>query len=188
MPLKNKGKSNQEEGFKEGGWFSKMKKKVTKGVKKTFMKPINDMKNAILKPIKNIEDFIRAVLCFALFLKLVFEWFSNTFILLTKYFFAAPLCFGFWVLDSFMRFFQYIIIDVLLNLVLQPSIYIGTSLGYPFVDDFKITGEHKKSLYKNTNVVRWMIKGIDDNLNLKFKIYKGCFQIGGIDPFPKYYS
>jgi len=188
MPRKNKGKSKQEEGFKEGGWFGKIKKKITKGVKNTFMKPINVMKNAILKPIRSIEDLIRAILCFALFLQLVFEWCSKTVIVLTKYFFAAPLCFGFWILDSFMRFFQYIVIDVLLNLVLQPSVYIGKALGYPFINDIKIKGQFRKSLYENTNVVRWMIKGIDDGLNLKFKIYKGCFKIGGIDPFPKYYS
>lgn len=184
MPLKNKSKSNQVEGFKEGGLFGDIKR----GIKKTFMKPINKMKKAILKPIKNIEEFIERVLCFAVFLQLVFNWFSKTFILLTKYFFSAPLCFGFWILDSFMRFSQYIIIDVLLNLVLQPSVYIGKSLGYPFVDDIKFTGERKKSLYENTNLVRWMIKGIDDHINLEFKIHKGCFEIGGIDPFPKFLS
>jgi len=77
MPRKNKGKSKQEEGFKEGGWFGKIKKKITQGVKNTFMKPINVMKNAILKPIMSIEDFIKEILCFALFLQLVFEWCSN---------------------------------------------------------------------------------------------------------------
>ena len=187
MPRKNKGKSKQEEGFKEGGWFGKIKKKITKGVKNTFMKPINVMKNAILKPIRSIEDFIRAILCFALFLQLVFEWCSKTFIMLTKYFFRTPKCFGFWILDSFMRFLQYIVIDVLLNIVLQPSVYIGKALGYPFINDIKIKGQFRKSLYENTNVVRWMIKGID-TINPDFKIYKGCFKIGGIDPFPKYYS
>jgi len=188
MPRKNKGKSKHEEGFKEGGWFGKIKRKITRGIKNTFMKPINALKDSILKPIRNIEDFIRAVLCFALYLQMIFIWCSKTVIVLTKYFFAAPFCFMFWVLDSFMRFVQYIIIDVILNLVLQPAVYVGKALGYPFVDDIKITGENRKSLYENTNLVRLMINGIDDGLNLKVKIYDKCFNIGGIDPFPKYYS
>lgn len=192
MPLKNKGESKQEEGFKEGGWFSKavrkVKRKVTKGVKNTFMKPINDLKNGILKPIRSIEDFIRAVLCFSLYLQMIFIWCSKTIILITKYFFAAPFCFMFWIMDSFMRFLQYIIIDVILNLVLQPAIFIGKALSYPFVDDIKITGDNRKSLYENSNPVRWIIKGIDGSVNLPFKIYDKCFDIGGIDPFPTYYS
>jgi hypothetical protein len=187
MPRKIKGNSNNVEGFKEGGWFSKIKRKVTKSVKKTIMKPIKKMTNKMLKPIKTLEDFIKAVLCFSLYLQLVFMWFSKTFSLLTKYFLKTPKCFVFWVLDSFMRFFQYIIIDVILNLVLQPAVYIGKSLGYPFVEDIKITGDNKKSLYKNTNLVRWLIKGID-SVNTSSNLSNDCFNIGGIDSFPTYYS
>ena len=146
------------------------------------------MTKKITKPITRIEDFIKEILCFALFLQLVFEWCSKTFIMLTKYFFRTPKCFVFWILDSFMRFLQYIVIDVLLNIVLQPSVYIGKALGYPFVNDIKIKGQYRKSLYENTNVVRWIIKGIIDPINPDFKIYIDCFKIGGIDPFPKYYS
>lgn len=175
---------------KVGGFGSMIKnitKKITKGVTDTFMKPINALKNSILKPIRSIEDFIRMVLCVSLYLKLVFEWCSKTIIVITKYFFATPKCFMFWVLDSFMRFLQYIVIDVILNLILQPAIYVGKILGYPFANDIKITGDNRKRLYENTNLVRWMIKGID-KVNASFKISDGCFNIGGIDPFPKYFS
>lgn len=171
-----------------GGMIKNAVRKVTKKITDAFMKPINALKIAILGPIRNIEDFIRTVLCLAVYLKLVFEWCSKTIILLTKYFLAAPFCFMFWIMDSFMRFCQYIIIDVMLNIVLQPAIFIGKALSYPFVDDIKITGDNRKSLYENTNPVRWIIKGIDGSVNLPFKIYDKCFDIGGIEPFPKYYS
>jgi len=183
---KNAVKSAKKKTKGIGGMIKSAVKKVTKKVTDSFMKPINALKNAILGPIRNIEDFIRMVLCLAVYLKLVFEWCSKTIILITKYFFETPKCFMFWILDSLMRFAQYIIIDVLLNLILQPAVYIGKALGYPFVGDIKITGDAKKSLYKNTNLVRWLIKGID-SVNPEFKI-DGCFHIGGIEPFPKYYS
>jgi len=215
MPLKNEGESVQIEDFGKlkkwaksiksgtkklakkaksatkkvggiGAMIKKVKRNITKKLKAAFMKPINALKDTILGPIRNIEGFIRMVLCLAVYLKLVFEWCSKTIILITKYFFETPKCFMFWILDSLMRFAQYIIIDVLLNLILQPAVYIGKALGYPFVGDVKITGDAKKSLYKNTNLVRWLIKGIDI-VNPEFKI-DGCFHIGGIDPFPKYYS
>ena len=171
-----------------GGMIKNAVRKVTKKITDAFMKPINALKIAILGPIRNIEDFIRTVLCLAVYLKLVFEWCSKTVVLITKYFLAAPFCFMFWIMDSFMRFCQYIIIDVMLNIVLQPAIFIGKALSYPFVDDIKITGDNRKSLYENTNPVRWIIKGIDGSVNLPFKIYDKCFDIGGIEPFPKYYS
>ena len=184
--LAKKAKSETKKDGGIGGMIKRAIKKVTKKVTDTFMKPINAFKNAILGPIRNIEDFIRMVLCLAVYLKLVFEWCSKTVVLITKYFFETPKCFVFWILDSVMRFLQYIIIDVILNLILLPAIYIGKALGYPFVGDIKITGDNRKSLYKNTNLVRWLIKGID-SVNPKFKI-DGCFNIGGIEPFPKYYS
>ena len=162
--------------------------KVANAVKKTFLKPINAMKNAIMKPIRSIEDFIRMVLCLALFLQNMFAWFSQTLLTLTKYFLAAPFCFMFWVLDSLVLCVQYIIIDVILNLLLQPAIYIGNMLGYPFVDDIKITGEYKKTLYENTNLLRMMVNCIDNGLDLPFKIHDKCFGIEEIKPFPKYYS
>jgi hypothetical protein len=188
MPREKKDNSNNEEGFKEGGWFSKIKKKVVGTVTNTFMKPINNLKDRILKPIITIEDFIRAVLCFALYLQLIFLWFSKTFTVLAKYFFASPFCFMFWILDSFMRFIQYIIIDIILNLVLQPAVYIGKALNYPFIGDIRISDKNKKSLYVNTNVVRGAINFVDDQLNLPFKIYDKCFNIGIIDSFPTYHS
>jgi len=169
-----------------GAMIKKVTKKITKKVTDTFMKPINALKNFILRPIRNIEDFIRTVLCLAVYLKLVFEWCSKTVVLITKYFFETPKCFVFWILDSFWKFFQYIIIDVILNLILRPAIYIGKALGYPFIGDIKITGDNRERLYKNTNVVGALIKVID-SVNPKFKI-DGCFNIGGIEPFPKYYS
>ena len=184
--LAKKAKSATKKDGGIGGMIKRAIKKVTKKVTDTFMKPINAFKNAILGPIRNIEDFIRMVLCLAVYLKLVFEWCSKTVVLITKYFFETPKCFVFWILDSVMRFLQYIIIDVLLNLILLPAIYIWKALGYPFVGDIKITGDNRKSLYKNTNLVRWLIKGID-SVNPEFKI-DGCFNIGGIEPFPKYYS
>lgn len=189
MPLTTKGKTVQKEGFFNVGKFvKKVTKKVIKGVTDTFMKPIKSLKNSILRPIRSIEDFIRMVLCLSLYLKLVFEWCSKTMITLTKYFLATPRCFIIWVLNSFMLFFQYIFIDVILNLVLQPAVYIGKALGYPFVDKIQFTDENKKILYENTNFIRWGIRMIDRNLNIGWKIEPECFNIGVIAPFPKYYS
>jgi hypothetical protein len=185
MPRKNKGNSKNEEGFTEG-FFGGLLKKVVSSVTDVFLAPINALKDVILGPIRTIEDVLRAILCFALYLQLVFLWCSKTIALLTKYAVVSPFCFMFWILDSFVRFAQYIIIDVILGLVLQPAVYIGKALNYPFVGDIKISSENKKSLYKNTNLLRLMINGIDDNLPIK--IYDKCFNIGGIKPFPKYHS
>ena len=181
MPRKNKVNSNNMEGFKEGGIFSRIKKSVTKSVKKSFMDPIKKMTKGLLKPIRTIEDFIRWVLCFALYLKLVFAWFSKTFTLLSKYFMATPLCFVFWVIDSLVKFIQYLIIDVMMKLVLIPAVYIGKALKYPFVDDIRIAGKNKKILYEKTSA-----RGV--LIYLPFKLYDRCFNIGKIDPFPTYYS
>jgi len=163
-------------------------KKITKAVTDFFMIPINLLKKSILKPFTGINDGIRTIICFAIFLQLVFKWCAETFVLLTKYFFAAPLCFGFWILNSLMLCLQYIIIDVILSVILKPAVYIGNELGYPFVGDIKITRGNKKNLYKNTNLIQIAIKFIDSKLKLPFKIYDKCFDIGGIEPFPKYYS
>ena len=167
---------------------NKVVKKITKAITDFFMIPINLLKKSILKPFTGINDGIRTIICFAIFLQLVFKWCAETFVLLTKYFFAAPLCFGFWILNSLMLCLQYIIIDVILSVILKPAVYIGNELGYPFVGDIKITRDNKKNLYKNTNLIQIAIKFIDSKLKLPFKIYDKCFDIGGIAPFPKYYS
>jgi hypothetical protein len=188
MPRKNKVNSKNEEGFKEGGFFGNIFKKVTRSVTNVFMGPINALKKAILVPIGTLEDFFRTIVCLAVYLQMMFEWVFRSWIIIQAYFFASPFCFMFWILDSFMRFSQYIIIDVILGLVLLPAIYVGKLLNYPFVGNIQITSEFKKALHANTNVIRLMINGIDNNLNLPFKIYDKCFNIGRIQPFPTYHS
>jgi hypothetical protein len=189
MPRTNKVKSNNTEGFKEGwGFLKKVVKSVTKSVTNVFLKPLKALKDKVLKKIRDIEGFIRAILCFALYLQLIFSWCSNTVLTITKYFLATPKCFVIWVLDSLVQFFQYIIIDILLNLVLKPPVYIGKALNHPFVEDIQITSEVRKKLYENTNLVRLSIRMIDSKLDIGWKIQPDCFGIGAIAPFPKYYS
>ena len=89
---KNAVKSAKKKTKGIGGMIKSAVKKVTKKVTDSFMKPINALKNAILGPIRNIEDFIRMVLCLAVYLKLVFEWCSKTIILITKYFKIMSTC------------------------------------------------------------------------------------------------
>ena len=174
---------NNNEGFSEGFGFIKKAIKKTKDV---FMKPFNSFKEFITKPLKTLEDFIRTIICLAVYLELVFNWFSDTFILLSKYIVNAPICFGFWVIDSFVAGLQFIIIDILLRLLFIPAYLIGNFLGYPFTTSISIKGENRKKLYESTNALRLLVKYIDKLLDKN--IYAKCFEIGSIKPFPKYHS
>jgi hypothetical protein len=182
--------SENVEGFSEGifGGVKKLIRKATNGIKNFFLKPINALKNFIMKPFKTLEDFIRAIICLAVYLELVFKWFSETIGIITQYFIKAPICSGFWILNSFVLFLQFIIIDIILNLLFIPSSIIGNYLGYPFTSNIRIDSEVRKTLYDNTNVLILIIKAIDDNLDANFKIHKQCFEIGSIKPFPTYFS
>lgn len=182
--------SENMEGFSEGifGGIKKLIKKATSGIKNFFLKPINALKNFIMKPFKTLEDFIRAIICLAVYLELVFKWFSETIGIITQYVVKAPICFGFWILDSFVLFLQFIIIDIILNLLFIPSTTIGNFLGYPFTNSIRIDGELRNTLYDKTNLLRLMVNAIDNNLDISFKIHKQCFEIGSIKPFPTYFS
>lgn len=189
---KSKKRKNSEnmEGFSEGiiGGIKKLIEKATRGIKNFFLKPINALKNFIMKPFKTLEDFIRTIICLAVYLELVFKWFSETIGIITQYIVKAPICFGFWILNSFVLFLQFIVIDIILNLLFIPSTTIGNFLGYPFTNSIRIDGELRKTLYDKTNVLILIIKAIDNNLDVNFKIYKQCFEIGSIQPFPTYFS
>ena len=182
--------SENMEGFSEGiiGKIKKLIKKATTKVKNEFLKPINALKKFIMKPFETLEDFIRAIICLAVYLELVFKWFSETIGVITQYVVRAPICFGFWILNSFVLFLQFIIIDVILNLLFIPSSIIGNFLGYPFTSSIRIDGEVRKNLYDKTNLLILIIKAIDNNLDVDFKIHKQCFEIGSIKPFPTYFS
>lgn len=189
---KNKKRKHREnmEGFSEGifGEIKKLIRKATNGVKNFFLKPINSLKNFIMTPFKTLEDFIRAIICLAVYLELVFKWFSETIGIITQYFVKAPICLGFWLLDSFVLFLQFIIIDIVLNILFIPSTFIGNFLGYPFTNRIRIDNELRESLYENTNLLRIIVNAIDNNLDIDFKIHKQCFEIGTIKPFPTYFS
>lgn len=189
---KSKKRKNSEnmEGFSEGiiDGIKKLIEKATRGIKNFFLKPINALKNFIMKPFKTLEDFIRTIICLAVYLELVFKWFSETIGIITQYIVKAPICFGFWILNSFVLFLQFIVIDIILNLLFIPSTTIGNFLGYPFTNSIRIDGELRKTLYDKTNVLILIIKAIDNNLDVNFKIYKQCFEIGSIQPFPTYFS
>ena len=182
------------EGFSEGivggikKGIKKLIRKATNKVRNFFLKPINELKKFIKKPFKTLEDFIRAIICLAVYLELVFKWFSETIGIITQYVIKAPICSGFWILNSFVLFLQFIIIDIILNLLFIPSSIIGNYLGYPFTSNIRIDSEVRKTLYDNTNVLILIIKAIDDNLDVNFKIHKQCFEIGSIKPFPTYFS
>ena len=141
-----------------------------------------------MKPFETLEDFIRAIICLAVYLELVFKWFSETIGVITQYVVRAPICFGFWILNSFVLFLQFIIIDVILNLLFIPSSIIGNFLGYQFTSSIRIDGEVRKNLYDKTNLLILIIKAIDNNLDVDFKIHKQCFEIGSIKPFLTYFS
>lgn len=189
---KSKKRKNSEnmEGFSEGiiDGIKKLIEKATRGIKNFFLKPINALKNFIMKPFKTLEDFIRTIICLAVYLELVFKWFSETIGIITQYIVKAPICFGFWILNSFVLFLQFIVIDIILNLLFIPSTTIGNFLGYPFTNSIRIDGELRKTLYDKTNVLILIIKAIDNNLDVSFKIHKQCFEIGSIKPFPTYFS
>jgi hypothetical protein len=186
--------SENVEGFSEGIFggikkgIKKLIRKATNKVRNFFLKPINELKKFIMQPFKTLEDFIRAIICLAVYLELVFKWFSETIGIITQYFIKAPICSGFWILNSFVLFLQFIIIDIILNVLFIPSSIIGNFLGYPFTSNIRIDGEVRKTLYDNTNVLILIIKAIDDNLDVNFKIHKQCFEIGSIKPFPTYFS
>ena len=190
----NKSKKRKQgeniEGFSEGifGGIKKLVRKSTNGIKSFFLKPINALKDFIMKPFKTLEDFIRAIICLAVYLETVFKWFSETIGIITQYVVKAPICFGFWIIDSFVLFIQFIIIDIILNLLFIPSTIIGNFLGYPFTNSIRIDGEVRKTLYDKTNLLRLMVLAIDNNLDIDFKIHKECFGIGSIKPFPTYFS
>lgn len=188
--------SENAEGFSEGIFdrIGKGIKKATKAIKKaskivgdSFLKPLNKFKKSIMGPINSLEDFIRTIICLAVYLELVFKWFSETIGIITQYVIKAPICSGFWILNSFVLFLQFIIIDIILNVLFIPSSIIGNFLGYPFTSNIRIDGEVRKTLYDNTNVLILIIKAIDDNLDANFKIHKQCFEIGSIKPFPTYF-
>jgi|AntAceMinimDraft_11_1070367.scaffolds.fasta_scaffold53535_1 hypothetical protein len=162
------------------GLFSKIYKKA----KKAIMKPINKMVSNLKKKLKinKITAFFVAILCFAEFLQAIFKWTFETIQTITKYALAAPLCFVFWVLNSFIMFLQYIIFDILFELVLMPSLIVGKALGYPLLH-FDYDKEAKAWLYEKTNIFQLIIGFIDNNLKIKFKI-GSCFNIGAIKPFP----
>lgn len=175
------------EGFVEGfGGVKKLIKKVKNKAKDVFMKPFNSFKKIITAPIRTLQDFFTTILCLAVYLESVFKWFSETFILLSKYFANASICFGFWLLDSFVACFQFILIDVILNVLFIPASIIGQMLGYPFITSMRIEGENRKLLYENTNLLRLIVKGIDSMAD--GNLYTKCFEIGSIKPFPTYYS
>ena len=175
------------EGFIEGfGAIKRAIKKAINKVKDTFMKPFNSFKKLITAPIRTLQDFFTTILCLAVYLESVFKWFSDTFIVLSKYFANASICFVFWLLDSFVACFQFILIDVILNILFVPASIIGQMLGYPFIASMRIEGENKKRLYENTNLLRLMVKGIDSMTD--GDLYTKCFEIGSIKPFPTYYS
>src|SRR6056300_1507747 len=94
---KSKKRKNSEnmEGFSEGiiGGIKKLIEKATRGIKNFFLKPINAFKNFIMKPFKTLEDFIRTIICLAVYLELVFKWFSETIGIITQYIVKAPICF-----------------------------------------------------------------------------------------------
>lgn len=189
MPRENIDKLKQEEGFLNfGKLIRNVKKNITSGVTDFFMKPINSLKDFFLQRIRSIEDIMRNILCFALFLQQVFVWCSKTILTITKYVLVTPRCFVIWFLDSVVQFLQFIIIDIMMNLVLQPAFVIGKALNYPFVEDIKITGKNRRNLYENTNVIRSVTRLIDKKMELEWKIQPTCFGIEAIQPFPKYYS
>ena len=141
---------------------------------------IEDLKEQL--QINKIEAFFVAILCFAEFLQAIFKWTFETIQTITKYALLTLPCFVFWVFNSFVMFIQYIVFDILLELVLLPSRIVGKSLGYP--GTYTYDKKTKEMLYANTNVFQWIIGAIDDNLKIKFKIHKTCFNIGTIKPFP----
>jgi hypothetical protein len=189
---KNK-KTVKKEAFREGifgGIGRAIKRAVNsaaKAIKKEIMKPVNAFLEVIMKPINTIEDFIVTILCLASYLQLVFEWFSRTLKTITKYFLAILPCFVIWGVNSFILFLQYIIFDVILSILLIPAQKIGIALDYPYISSIKLDKSTKDKLYEKTNLLKSVLKWLDNSsLDLKFKPYKGCFQIGDIKPFPQW--
>jgi len=162
------------------GWLSKAKKKI----KKAILKPINKAIKGVKKTmqIDKLMAMIITIMCFAEYLQRIFKWVFNTINVITRYAIATPLCSILWVLNSIVMFVQYILFDVLIELVLIPSRTIGKTVGYPL--EYKFDKKTKKALYEYTNILKRSIKLVDENRLLPFKIYNKCFNIGTIKQFP----
>jgi len=162
------------------GLFSDLWEKA----KAFVMKPINAAIDALKEELQlnKIQAFFVAILCFAEYLRAIFKWTFETIETITKYALAAPLCFIFWVLNSFVMFMQYVILDILLELVLSPSRIVGKTLGHP--GTYTYDKKTKAWLYEKTNFFQAILGAIDNNLKLNPKIQKTCFNIGTIKSFP----